>query len=179
MSTDTGQNSLITTSIFNQPVDVFNRSYDAGPSTFDVRHKFVASAVYAPTLYKGGSNSVYSYLSNGCSIAPIFVFYSGQPYSAIVTGSALNGSNGDNRFTELPRNSFRLPNIYNLDVRVSKRFKFTEKYNLEFLAEGFNVFNRTYYFFPTTDLRDAGNFGFQSVGANNPRRVQIRVRLLF
>jgi len=151
-STDTGQNSLITTSIFNQPVDVFNRSYDAGPSTFDVRHKFVASAVYAPTLYKGGSNSVYNYLANGWSIAPIFVFYSGQPYSAIVTGSALNGSNGDNRFTQLPRNSFRLPNIYNLDVRVSKRFKFTEKYNLEFLAEGFNVFNRTQVFGQSTTL---------------------------
>jgi hypothetical protein len=151
-STDTGQNSLITTSIFNQPVDVFNRSYDAGPSTFDVRHKFVASAVWAPTLYKGSANSFYGYLANGWQIAPVFVFYSGAPYSAIVSGAALNGSNGDNRFTQLPRNSFRLPNIYNLDVRVSKRFRFTERYNLEFLAEAFNVLNRTHVFGENTTL---------------------------
>jgi hypothetical protein len=151
-STDTGQNSLITTSIFNQPVDVFNRSYDRGPSTFDVRHKFVASAVWAPTPYKGSTKSIFNYLANGWQIAPIFVFYSGAPYSAIVSGSALNGSNGDNRFTQLPRNAFRLPNIYNLDLRVSKRFRFTERYNLELLAEGFNVFNRTQVFGQNTTL---------------------------
>jgi hypothetical protein len=147
-STDTGQNSLITTSIFSQPVDIFNRSYDAGPSTFDVRHKFVASAIYAPTLYKGSSDSFYNYLANGWSIAPIFVFYSGAPFDGTVSGvtNQLNGSNGSNRFTQNPRNAFRLPNIYNLDLRVSKRFKFTERYNLELLAEGFNVFNRTQVF---------------------------------
>jgi hypothetical protein len=145
-STDTGQNSLITTSIFNQPVDIFNRSYDAGPSSFDVRHKFVASAVYSPTLYKGSNESLGNYLLNGWSIAPIFVYYSGAPYSATVSGSALNGSNGSNQFTQLPRNSFRLPSIKNMDLRVSKRFKFTERYNLELLAEGFNIFNRTQVF---------------------------------
>jgi hypothetical protein len=31
-------------------------------------------------------------------------------------------------------------------VRLSKRFKFTERYNLELLAEGFNVLNRTHIF---------------------------------
>ncbi|HEX8706618.1 MAG TPA: carboxypeptidase regulatory-like domain-containing protein [Pyrinomonadaceae bacterium] len=145
-STDTGQNSLITTSIFNQPVDVFNPSYDPGPSSFDVRHKFVVSAVYAPTPYKGDANSFSNYLLNGWSIAPIFVYYSGAPYSATVSGSALNGSNGSNQFTQLPRNSFRLPSIKNMDLRISKRFKFTERYNLELLAEGFNIFNRTQVF---------------------------------
>ncbi|HEX8773349.1 MAG TPA: carboxypeptidase regulatory-like domain-containing protein [Pyrinomonadaceae bacterium] len=151
-STDTGQNSLITTSIFNQPVDIFNRSYDKGPSTFDVRHKLVVSAVYAPTPYKGSADSFYGYLLNGWSIAPIYVYYSGAPYSAVVSGSALNGSNGDNRFTELPRNSFRLPSIKNMDLRVSKRFKFSERYSLEALAEAFNLFNRTQVFGQSTTL---------------------------
>jgi hypothetical protein len=145
-STDTGQTSLITTSIFNQPVDLFDRSYDAGPSNFDVRHKFVVSAVYSPTLYKGGNDSLGNYLLNGWSIAPIYVYYSGAPFSATVSGSALNGTNGSNQFTQLPRNSFRLPSIKNLDLRVSKRFKFTERYNLELLAEGFNILNRTQVF---------------------------------
>jgi hypothetical protein len=151
-STDTGQNSLITTSIFNQPVDIFDRSYDKGPSTFDVRYKVVVSAVYAPTFYKGSADSFYGYLLNGWSIAPIYVYYSGAPFSAIVSGSALNGSNGDNRFTQFPRNSFRLPSIKNMDLRVSKRFKFTERYSLEALAEAFNLFNRTQVFGQSTTL---------------------------
>lgn len=141
-STDNGQNSLITTSIFNQPLNVFDRSLDEGPSNFDVRHKFVVSAVYAPELYKGDSNSFYNYLLNGWSIAPIYVFYSGIPFSG-TTGTSLNGTNGSNRFPLVGRNSNRNPNLWNVDLRISKRFRFAERYNLEFLAEGFNIFNRT------------------------------------
>jgi hypothetical protein len=154
-ATDTGQNSLITTSIFNQAVDVFQRqAYDFGPSNFDTRHKFVASAVYAPTLYKGGAGSAGDYALNGWSISPIFVLYSGQPYSATVSGvtNGLNGSNGDFRYIRLPRNSFRLPSIKNIDLRISKRVNFSERYNLEFLAEAFNLFNRTQVFGQTNTL---------------------------
>jgi len=86
-ATDTGQNSLITTSIFSQPVDIFQRQvYDFGPSNFDTRHKFVFSAVYAPTLYKGGAGSAGDRLINGWSFSPIFVLYSGAPFSATVSG---------------------------------------------------------------------------------------------
>ncbi|MBA2705747.1 MAG: TonB-dependent receptor [Blastocatellia bacterium] len=148
-ATDTGQTSLITTSIFNQPVDVFNRqAYDFGPSNFDTRHKFVASAVYAPTLYKGGGDSFGDYVLNGWSISPIFVLYSGQPYSAETSGvtNGLNGSNGDFRYFRLPRNSFRLPAVKNIDLRLSKRINFSERYNLELLGEAFNLFNRTQVF---------------------------------
>jgi hypothetical protein len=145
-ATDTGQNSLITTSIFNQPVDIFQRqAYDFGPSNFDTRHKFVFSAVYAPHLYKGTENSVGDYVLNGWSISPIYVIYSGQPYNA--TGPAnLNGQNGSNRVFILPRNAFRLPAIKNMDLRISKRINFSERYNLEVLGEAFNLFNRTQVF---------------------------------
>ena len=151
-STDNGQNSLITTSIFNQPVDLFHRSYDEGPTNFDVRHKFVVSAVYAPTPYKGSANSFSNYVLNGWSFAPIFVYYSGTPYSAVVSGASLNGTNGDNRYTQLPRNAFRLPSLKNVDLRVSKRFKFDESKSLELLGEAFNLFNRTQVFGHSTTL---------------------------
>jgi hypothetical protein len=145
-ATDTGQNSLITTSIFSQAVDIFQRQvYDSGPSNFDTRHKFVFSAVYAPTVYKGGADSFGDYVLNGWSLAPIYVIYSGAPYSATVSTN-LNGQNGDNRFPGLPRNSFRLPSIKNMDLRVSKRINFSERYNIELLGEAFNLFNRTQVF---------------------------------
>ncbi len=153
-STDTGQNSIIT-GPFNTVIDPFRRQvYDFGPSNFDARHKFVASAVYAPTLYKGGGDSFGDYVLNGWSLAPIFVLYSGAPYSATTTGvtRGLNFSNGDFRYTELPRNSFRLPAIKNVDLRVSKRINFSERYNLELLSEAFNLFNRTQVFGKTNTL---------------------------
>jgi len=171
-STDTGQNSSITTSIFNQPFDLFNRSLDEGPSTFDTRHKFVVSAVYAPTLFKGGTDSVYNYLANGWSIAPIFVFYSGAPFDGTMSSGAatLNGTNGSNRSFLDGRNAFRLPNIYNLDLRVSKRFRFTERYNLELLAEGFNVFNRTQVFGENGQLYTPSTncFSINGIVTSNP-----------
>ena len=144
-STDTNQNSATFTQA-NSPYDIFDDSYNEGPSNFDVRHKFVASAVYAPIFYKGNSRSFYNYLLNGWSIAPIFVYYSGRPFDGNVSGASLNNTNGDNRFPLLGRNAFRLPSVINLDLRLSKRFRFSERYNLEFLAEAFNVANRTHVF---------------------------------
>ncbi len=39
------------------------------------------------------------------------------------------------------RNSFRGPGLWNLDLSVSKTFPIHERMNLEFRAEGFNIFN--------------------------------------
>jgi hypothetical protein len=39
------------------------------------------------------------------------------------------------------RNAFRGPGAWNLDAAVGKKFRITERYGLEFRAEGFNVLN--------------------------------------
>lgn len=144
-STDTNQNSATFTQT-NSPYDLFNRSYDAGPSNFDIRHKVVVSAVYAPTIFKGSKSSFYNYLLNGWSFAPIVSYYSGRPFDGSVSGASLNNSNGDNRFPLNARNAYRLPSLFNVDARLSKRFRITESVNFEVLAEAFNVFNRTQVF---------------------------------
>ena len=38
---------------------------------------------------------------------------------------------------------FTTPSIYVFDTRVTKSFKFGEKYNLSLIAEAFNLFNRS------------------------------------
>jgi hypothetical protein len=86
-STDTNQNSATFTQT-NSPYDIFDGSYDRGPSNFDTRHKVVLNAVYSPTIYKGSTRSFYNYLLNGWSFAPIFVYYSGKPYSGTVSGTS-------------------------------------------------------------------------------------------
>ena len=50
---------------------------------------------------------------------------------------------GATRFALVPRNFFKQPNIWYVDARLSRRFAITEGTNIEFLVEGFNVFNRT------------------------------------
>ena len=98
---------------------------------------------------------------NGWTIAPIVNMYSGFRYTAVTnaftppagvttagtfgTGQAggINGSNGSLRFGLTPNNAFHTPSIKYVDLRVSRRFRVTEGSKVEFLAEGFNIFNRT------------------------------------
>jgi hypothetical protein len=72
---------------------------------------------------------------------------SGLPFSAF-TGV---DSNGDGNFTDrpyingvsLPRNSFRQPNFWQTDLRISKNFRITERQRVEFDVDLFNAFNKT------------------------------------
>lgn len=150
-STDTDQNSATFTE-GNSPYDIFNGSFDRGPSSFDTRHKIVISGVWAPNFYKGSKNSIGNYILNGWSLAPNFNYYSGRPFSGNVSGTSLNNTFGDTFLPVAGRNAFRLPSLINLDIRLSKRFKFRETMSLEFLAEAFNVANRTHVFGVNTTL---------------------------
>ena len=117
---------------------------------FNIPHRFVASAVWSPEVKS--DNAGVRAIFGDWTIAPIFTAQSGRPFSAVVAGrpvaAALNasitGSGGDSYFLPLGRNSFQQPKLVNLDARLSRRFRFTENTNLEFLIEGFNVFNRTH-----------------------------------
>jgi hypothetical protein len=144
-ATDTNQNSATFTQT-NSPYDILDPSYDFGPSPFDVRHKVVIDAVWAPRFFKGSDSSVANYLVNGWQFSPIFTYYSGRAFDGTVSGTSLNNSFGDNRFPLNPRNFYRLPGVPNFDARLSKRFRLTETMNLEFLIEAFNVANHTLIF---------------------------------
>jgi hypothetical protein len=188
-STDTDQNSATFTET-NSPYDIFDGSYDRGPSSFDTRHKVVISGVWAPTFYKGSTRSFYNYLLNGWSLAPNFNYYSGRPFSGNVSGGSLNNTNGDAFLPIEGRNTFRLPALINVDVRLSKRFRFTESMALEFLAEAFNVANRTHIFtVNTTFYSRSGNVLTYNPDFGNPngtdstlyreRQIQFAARFQF
>src|SRR6185369_11565181 len=105
---------------------------------------------------------------NGWSIAPIYTYYSGRAFDGSVSGTSLNNSNGDTRFPLNPRNVYRLPNLWNVDMRLSKRFRLTEDMNLELLAEGFNIFNRTQVFGENTTLYTRGTNTFTNGVLSSP-----------
>jgi len=152
----------------NAPYDQFNRFLEIGPSDNDVRHKIVVSAVYAPKFFKGTDKSIMGYVANGWTVSPIVNFYTGKPYNARTSGgNGLSNTNGDFRFPFDARNSYRLPNIFNVDLRLSKRINFTERYNLELIAEAFNLFNRTHVFGVTETAYVRGTVGAPVGGVSN------------
>jgi len=138
----------------NLPFNAFDQPAENALSSFDRRHKFVASIVYNTHFFTQGSNKTGHTILDGWTIAPIFNALSGPRFTGTVAGNAsslfganqaggLNGSNGSTRFALVPRNFFKQPRIINTDLRISRRFSIKESMKLELLAEGFNIFNRT------------------------------------
>ena len=154
-ASDNGQSSTTFTSN-NLPFNAFDQSNEDGLSNFDRRQKFVTSVVYSPNPFTDGAAK---HIFNGWTFAPILNAFSGQRFTGNISGSVnpqsfgfasnqtpgggVNGSGGSSRFALVPRNFFKQPNIWYVDARLSRRFSLSEQMKLEFLVEGFNVFNRT------------------------------------
>jgi outer membrane receptor protein involved in Fe transport len=147
------QSSATFTPGFSALFNPLDPAGENGLSPFDRRHKFVAGLVYNTdfaNLSKAGRA-----ILNGWTIAPIVNLFSGARYTALTNSfspsavfgaspaGGINGSNGSLRFTLTPNNAFHQPATKYVDLRISRRFKVTEKARIELLAEGFNIFNRT------------------------------------
>jgi hypothetical protein len=85
--------------------------------------------------------------------------------------------------SNLGRNTFVGPGLWQADMTLAKVFKFTERVSLRFEAQGFNVFNRTNFLIATAggsghnDLRDT-EFG-KAGGTLNARNLQFGLKLSF
>ncbi|MGA7293070.1 MAG: TonB-dependent receptor [Terriglobales bacterium] len=83
----------------------------------------------------------------------------------------------------LGRNSFVGPGNWSADMTLSKVFKITERFNLKFDANGFNVFNRANFILATAgggahNIYTRSNFG-QAAGTLDPRELQFGLKLTF
>jgi hypothetical protein len=83
------------------------------------------------------------------------------------------------------RNRFYGPGYNNWDMVMSKDTKITERVNLQFRTEVFNIFNRTQFDQPDNLLQDGELFGFstqtvtRSDGTTSARQLQFGLKLLF
>jgi hypothetical protein len=77
--------------------------------------------------------------------------------------------------------NLRGPGINNFDFAVFKRTAITERYNLEFRLETFNLFNRVKFSNPNLVASTAANatFGRITSQANTPRLLQLALRFRF
>ena len=152
-------------------IDPNNLKLSEGPSDNDMKHRIVGDLIYrlpygfevsAITSWHSGfpyTNGIY-FTCSGCaansltgqpqtsttaSYTPVFVSGSGQ----IIDITQANGMTlpqfsaflaGQNaRLQE--RNAYRMPSVYDTDLRLSKTFNFTHGVRLQLLGEVFNLFN--------------------------------------
>jgi len=127
------------------PANSFDLRAERGYSNIDRRHLFVVNPVI--------------FLPYGFEVSSIVRLQSGFPVDAIVgnIGGGLADVNRDGQLgaggggqldrpyrapgDPYPRNSFRNRPIYNVDLRLQKRFKITESQNIVISGEFFNLFN--------------------------------------
>jgi hypothetical protein len=135
------------------PIDPYNRKLEYALSDLDQRHRFVANAVWMPTVQV--SQPVAKLILNGWALSTIVTMSTGQPVTAMVTGTPTNVLNGgvtgavayagptQGRAGWLPRNSFTAPGFHNVDFRLGRQFAITERLRLSLIGEAFNLFNHT------------------------------------
>jgi len=70
------------------------------------------------------------------------------------------------------RNSFRGPGYWNFDCAVAKTFPIHERVNLEFRAEGFNIFNHHNLFLQEGTFDAAANVSAPDASGNVYPQVQ-------
>jgi hypothetical protein len=144
----------------NGQLDPFTVRYDKGLSALNFPHRVVATALWSPhmgsTLARfGDSGRVLRSAANGWSMAWIFYESSGRGYSYQIFGGkrlpggheSINGSGGSTVLPTVGRNTLRLPDSANLDMRLSRSFRLGrigagEGLHLRVSAEAFNVTNR-------------------------------------
>ena len=105
-------------------------------------------------------------------------------------GTSLAGAQGTD-IGNVGRNVLRGPRQTNVDFSVIKRFPFGEAKSIEFRAEFFNLFNQVNFNNPVSNLNAAsvaqntgqitnpGDFGRIISTSNNPRLIQLALKLNF
>ncbi|HZC66797.1 MAG TPA: TonB-dependent receptor, partial [Candidatus Dormibacteraeota bacterium] len=106
-------------------------------SDFDQRHKIVLAGVL-------DSPFVHSKIFGGFQLAPIFSYNSGHPFNLLAAAD----TNSDGHFTNdrpagAGRNTGIGPGYTDVDLRLSRSFKVTERASVLITAEGFNLANHT------------------------------------
>ncbi|MBI4910114.1 MAG: TonB-dependent receptor [Acidobacteria bacterium] len=95
--------------------------------------------------------------------------------------SAAFATNTLGTFGDLGRNSFYGPNLFSFDMGVFKQFPIRERFNVQFRAEFFNVFNQVNFNNPNNTVT-GGGFGTitsTSPSAGDPRIIQFALKMSF
>ena len=197
------------------PQDNRNFAAERADSLFDQRHRFVFSAVVASPASWNQGDGFHRFLSN-FTVAPIIEFSAGRPFNILSNQDTNNDqSNQTDRPSVLSDGTLCVPGTVgcaplitngqftsgslgrdfgvthrfsSIDLRVSRLVPLGERFRLEIIAEGFNLFNRFNEAAASPFIDDvnlfkerAGNGRFYSLptAAFDPRQFQFGLKLNF
>lgn len=152
---------------FSSVQDNFNIRDDRGLSDNDQRHRLVVSG---------------SLEARGFQFGYIFTYASRLPFNVLLGNDRNLDTNNNDRPLGVGRNTGRGFDYTSLDLRVSRKFRLTERLDLHLIAEGFNVLNRPNFGVPNntfgSGVTPLPSFG-QPTQAFDPRQFQFGMRLSF
>ncbi|HKV12047.1 MAG TPA: TonB-dependent receptor [Thermoanaerobaculia bacterium] len=168
------------------PSNPFDFDDDRAPGNNDQRHRLVVSGLW--DFSRREAEGWQRVLLDGWTMSWIAFWQTGQPYSRTVTNDLNRDGNTRNDIVPGSRNAERLPDIYNVDLRLSKRFPLFGDVGFELIAEAFNLFDRdniigqrnVFYNYNTQTnvLTPVTNFGEDIAAADN-RIVQLAAKITF
>jgi len=183
------------------PQDNRNLNAERSNSLFDQRHRFVLSGVVTSPKDWGKGSGWQKVFAN-MTVAPIAEVASGRPFN-IITNQDTNGdqssqtdrpSIGAGGALVLPAQfaagnlsrNMGLTTLYtSLDLRISRMFTFHERWRMDVIAEGFNMFNHfneasaSPFFVDvnTYNQRSGGYYRSLPTAAYDPRQFQFGLKL--
>jgi hypothetical protein len=114
-------------------------------SAYDLRHNFVVSGTFESPFKAGPTNHWIKRALADITLSPVVTLRSGFPFNLYI-GRDVNGDlNTTDRPFYAPRNSGVGENFYSADLRMSKRFYFgqrSELQSVELIVEVTNLLNR-------------------------------------
>lgn len=110
---------------------------DWGPSPGDVRHTASAQATFAPEVESGG----FRWLT-GFQLSTLVFYNSGFPVNALAGADLNNDLALNDRLPFRGRNAFTGPDYFQVDLRLSRRIRFSAASSLELMVESENLLNR-------------------------------------
>jgi hypothetical protein len=144
---------------------------DWGPNDLDQPHTVSTQWSYAPRFSSGAT------WLNGLQFSGTTFYGSGLPFSPAAGVDLNNDLVLNDRRVGTGRNSARLPDFLQTDLRVSRRVPLGGQRSIEALVESENLFNRAN---GTSVVTTQGAADFGRVTATRPGRyVQLGVRFLF
>jgi Carboxypeptidase regulatory-like domain/TonB dependent receptor len=162
---------------FSSVQNNFNVRDDRGLSDNDQRHRLVVSgSLEAPQETKGNR------LLRGFQLGYIFTYGSRLPFNVLLGNDRNLDTNNNDRPAGVGRNTGRGFDFASLDLRLSRTFRITERVDLQLLAEGFNVLNRSNFGVPNNTFGSGSTplpaFG-QATAAFDPRQFQFGMKVSF
>lgn len=165
---------------FSSPQNNFNLRDDQGLSDNDQRHRLVISGSFqAP---QQGKQEGLRRALRGFQLSYIFTCASRLPFNVLLGSDRNFDTNNNDRPLGVGRNTGRGFDFASFDLRLSRRFRLTERVSLDVLAEGFNLFNRSNFGVPNNTFGSGttplATFG-RPTAAFDARQFQFGLRVSF